>query len=115
LKIGIDRQQERECVGIDDHDVEEIDRHQQDIVLEARQQYNDGDQRERQRRRGGRPAQHREPDEIQQTPGQNEGQARDEIEFRPEQDRQREKMRHREQHPRAATRHAAVGGGKGTG
>ena len=58
-QAGEDRQQERNGVGVDQHDVDEIRAHDQDVVLEPRQQDQDDDHDQRQRRRDGRPAQQR--------------------------------------------------------
>src|SRR5262249_48654160 len=51
IKLGLDRQQEAHCVGVDDHHVEEIRRHPNDFIFEPREQDEDDDQRQRQRRR----------------------------------------------------------------
>ena len=47
---------------------------------------------ERQRRRDGRPAQQREPEEVQQAPGEQEGQPRNEVVLGVEQDDERRQM-----------------------
>ena len=60
--------QERERVGVDDHQVDEVGGHQQDVVLEARQQDQADEQRERKRRRRRRAAQQRKPAEIRESP-----------------------------------------------
>ena len=71
-QLGKDRQQERDGVGVDDHQVDEGHRQQQDAVLEARHQDQRDDEGERQRRRQARPPQDDQPDEIEQAPGENE-------------------------------------------
>ncbi len=72
-QVGIDRQKERDGVGVEDHDVDEVDRHHQLVVLELRQQDERVDHPQRHQRRGRRPPQQRQPEEIQQQPGEQEG------------------------------------------
>ena len=57
-----DREQEGGGVGVDQHDVDEIGAHDQDVLLELRQQDQHHDHDERQRRRDGRTAQQQEPE-----------------------------------------------------
>ena len=72
-QIGIDRQEECDGVGVEDHHVDEIDRHHQLVVLELRQQNERDDHRQRHQRRGRRPPQQRQPEKIQQKPGGHKG------------------------------------------
>ena len=75
-------QQERDGVEVDHHDVHEVRRHQQHVVLEARQQDQNDDQSERQRRCRGGTAQHAEPAEVQEPPGEQECRPRHDIDLR---------------------------------
>ena len=50
-QIRKDREQERDRVAVDHHEVDEVHRHLRDVVLEARQQHQHDDQGQRQRAR----------------------------------------------------------------
>jgi hypothetical protein len=64
------REQERERIGVDHHHVHEVHRHQELVVLELRE--HDQEQHADERERGGerRAAQQREPEAVQETPGE---------------------------------------------
>ena len=59
-------------VGVDDPHIEEVGGHPDHVVFEPREQDQDDDHRQRQRGRHRRAAQQREPEEIEQAPGQAE-------------------------------------------
>ena len=70
---GKDREQKGRCIPVDDHQVDEIDGHPKLVELESRQQRERDDEFERQQRRDQRPANQREPEEIQERPAKQEG------------------------------------------
>jgi hypothetical protein len=80
-----DLEQEREGGEVDDHQIDEGRRHHQDAMLELRHHDQDDDHGERQHRRRQRPPQQGKPEQIEDTPGQNERRLRLEVVFRPEQ------------------------------
>ena len=102
-ELGEDVHQEREGVGVDDHQVDEVHRHQQHVVLELRQQDQHGEQGERQRGRDRGAAQQQQKSAIEQAPGQQIRGARHQRALGREQDRERRKMQHC-QHAHAARR-----------
>ena len=86
------REQERDGVGIDDHEVDEVDRHEHHAVLELRAQDQHRDERERKRARKHGTAQQREPEAIQNRPAEQERDLRDDVVLVAEHDRERGKM-----------------------
>ena len=83
-----DLHQEGERVGVDHHQVDEVDRGEQDVVLELRQQ---DDRRDRgKRHRGGdhRARHQHQKKEIEQAPEQRERHRRDELALGRDQDRE---------------------------
>ena len=86
-------EQERDRVRVDDHEVDEVDRHEQHIVLEPRQQDQHRRPSERHRCRDGRAAQHDQARRIEQAPGEQEGELRHEARPRCKHDRERGEMK----------------------
>ncbi len=66
------REQEGDGIGINDHHVEEIGRGPDHLVFEFRNHDEQHDHHQRQRRRQAGPTQKREPEEIENPPGQQE-------------------------------------------
>ena len=83
-KVGENRKQEGDGVGIDDQDVEEVDHHPQNRKLELRQHDHGGEQAKRQRGRNRGPAQQREKRKVEQRPGQHEYCRPDPVIFGPQ-------------------------------
>ena len=80
-QIGEDRKQERRAIAVDHHQVDEVRGHLHDVVLEPRQQDQHHDQGQRQRARQRRTPQQRDPEEVQDAPGQQKTEPRAEIGF----------------------------------
>ena len=93
-QAGVDGQQEREGVDIDDHEIEEVDRHEQNAVLELRELDQHHDHPKRQPRRRRRPPQHGEHQEIEHAPGQHERRHRHRVGLGPVHDGDRRQMKH---------------------
>ena len=74
-----DREQERGGVAVDHHQVDEVDRHLRNVVLEPRQQHQHHDHGQRQRARQSGPAQQRDPERVEDAPAQDEAEPRAEI------------------------------------
>ena len=66
----IDREQEADGIGVDDHEIDEVRRHHQHVVFQVGEQHQHRHHHQRQRAGDGRPAGEREPEEIQDAPGQ---------------------------------------------
>ena len=82
-EVGGHRHQEREGVGVDDHDVDETCCHEKNVVLESRKQNEDDEHHERQCGRQTGPAQHGKPEKIQKTPSEEEGRLGDDVDLGP--------------------------------
>ena len=80
-QIGEDRKQERRAIAVDHHHVDEVRGHLHDAVLELRQQDQHHDQGQRQRARQRRTPQQRDPEEVQEPPGQQKTEPRSEVVF----------------------------------
>ena len=89
----IDREQEADGVGVDDHQVDEVRRHHQHVVFEIGEQHQHRHHHQRQRAGDGRPAGEREPEEIQDAPGQQKGRDLDRPGFGRDHDAQRDDVR----------------------
>jgi LTXXQ motif family protein len=85
-EVGGYRHQEREGVGVDDHDVDEARRHEKKVVLESRNQNEDDEYHKRQCSRQAGSAQHRELEKIKKTPGEDEGRLGDDVDLGPQHD-----------------------------
>ena len=102
-QIWKDGQEERNRIGIDDHDVDEIYGREQDRFLEPGKKTQRHDHGHCKRGRRQWPSQHHEPKEVQQPPGQTEGNARSEAVLAPHHQCQRGEMNENgESHQRQA-------------
>ena len=97
---GKDREQESDGVGVDDHQIDEARRHLQHVVLEIRQQNQHRQQGQRQHTGGGGAAQQREPEKIQNAPGEQESGHAHERGFGREHNRERGELRKQDQRRR---------------
>ena len=104
IEVGPHRQQKPDRVAVDDHHVEEIRSHPDDVVLEPRQQDQDDDDQKRQRGRNGGTAQHGKPEEVEEAPGEAEEDLRPDRGFAPDHEAECGEMQRRDQRnlPRAA-------------
>ena len=84
MKIRLHREQEADRVGVDDHQVEEIGGHPDDVVFEPRHQDQDDDHRQRERRRDGRAGATGRARKVEHAPRQAEDELRHEARFAPE-------------------------------
>ena len=104
------REQEGHGVGVDQHDVDEIGAHDQHVLLELRQQDQQHDHDERQSRSDRGPSQEGEPGEVEQPPGEQERQPRNQVVLGVKQNAQRGQV---QQHERGSAQTRAQAGRKG--
>jgi hypothetical protein len=88
-----DREQETDGVGIDDHQIDEVRRHHQDIVFKLRQQHDERHQHERDETGEQRPPRQCDRHEIEDSPSQQECRHRGNAGFGCDHDRQCEDVR----------------------
>jgi hypothetical protein len=78
-----DGQEECNRIRVDDHEVDKVDRREQDRLLESGKKDQGYDHRQRKRRGRRRPSQHHDPEQVEQDPGQTEGNRRSEAVLAP--------------------------------
>ena len=65
-QIWEDSQQKRNCIGVDDHDIDEIDGREQDRFFEPSEKDEGHEHGQRKRRRRDRAPQHHDPERVEQ-------------------------------------------------